>query len=149
MRFSPSTLGWYPTFVNYPTLPPDLIEVPDPLWASLMGKPVEVGPDGMPREESPREPGVLEVAAMLTAALQTRMDGQARELGYDDIKTAITYRGDPNPRFSAEAEALFVWRSKVWTQAYALLAKVQEGLAQLPTIEDAIAMMPPLEIEES
>lgn len=55
MRFSPSTLGWYPTFVDYPVLPEDLIEVPDALWQSLMGKPLKVV-DGMPADGTQEAP---------------------------------------------------------------------------------------------
>lgn len=82
--------------------------------------------------------------AELIAAVQRVMDAEARALGYDDLKTAITYRGDPNPKFAAEAEAFFVWRSAVWTQAYAHLAQVQAGEASMPTVEEAIAMTPTL-----
>lgn len=144
MRFSPSTLGWYPTFVDYPTLPDDLIEVPDDLWRELGGKGIEVGPDGMPREIVAPPPDPVPA---LISALQAAMDEDARSYGYDDIKTAITYRGDPNPTFAAQAEAFFVWRSAVWTQAYALLAQVQRGLAELPTVQEAIDMMPVLQID--
>ena len=50
MRFSPSTLGWYPTFVDYPSLPADIIEVPDEIWRALMGKQIEADENGQPRE---------------------------------------------------------------------------------------------------
>lgn len=84
--------------------------------------------------------------ALITSALQRVMDEKARSLGYDDLKTAITYKGDPNLKFAAEAEAFFVWRSAVWTQAYDYLAQVEQGEAQLPTEDQAIAMMPKLEM---
>lgn len=147
MRFSPSTLGFYPPFVAYPALPADLIEVSDALWQELMGKSLEMGPNGLPREVTPPAPTSADLVAKLTAALQGAMDEMARAHGYDDIKTAITYRGDPNPKFAAEAEGFFVWRSAVWTQAYALLAQIQQGLAQFPTVQEAIAMMPMLQID--
>jgi len=50
MRFSPSTLGWYPEHTNYPDAPDDLIAVSDDLWQSLRGKQIEAGPGGVPRE---------------------------------------------------------------------------------------------------
>ena len=144
MRFSPSTLGFYPLFVSYPSLPEDVIEVPDALWRALMGKSIEMGPGGFPQEKAPAP---VDPVATLTAALQAEMDEEARSYGFDDIATAITYRGDPNPVFAAQAEAFFVKRSAVWTQAYALLAQVEQGLAQFPTVEEAIAMMPVLQID--
>lgn len=143
MRFSPSTLGWYPTFVAYPSLPGDLVEVAEALYRSLLGKAIEVGADGQPLELSPALPDPV---AMLTVVLQRAMDEKAQSYGYDDIKTAITYRGDPNLKFAAEADGFFMWRSAVWTQAYALLAQIQQGLAQFPTQQEAIGMMPKLQI---
>lgn len=140
-------LGWYPTFIDYPVLPDDLIDVPEALYRSLLGKSLAVDGDGMPCEAPMEAPTADALLALLTAALQGELDARARALGYDDIKTAITYRGDPNPKFDAEAQALFVWRSAVWTQAYALLAQVQQGQAQFPTIEEAVAMMPALVID--
>ncbi|WP_373365131.1 hypothetical protein [Sinorhizobium medicae] len=54
------------------------------------------------------------------------LDAKARERQYDVIQTAIAYRGDPNPQFSAKGEALFAWRS-VWTYSTAELVKVLAG----------------------
>ncbi|MDW9451930.1 hypothetical protein GOA58_30790 [Sinorhizobium meliloti] len=44
-----------------------------------------------------------------SAALQAHLDAKARERQHDVIQTAITYRGAPNPQFSAKGEALFAW----------------------------------------
>lgn len=89
------------------------------------------------------EPEPVDPVPLLVAALQSHMDAAAKELGYDDLKTAITYRGDPNPRFAAEAEGFFLWRSAIWTTAYAML-----GSGNIPeTIEAAVALMPTLNIE--
>jgi hypothetical protein len=87
-------------------------------------------------------------AESLVAHLQFFMDRMAREHGYDDLKTAITYRGDPNPKFAAEAEAFFMWRSSIWTLAYQRLALVGAGEATLPTLEEAISMLPLLSLEQ-
>src|SRR6186713_10099 len=74
-------------------------------------------------------PGIAQ--ARMTKMLQRFMDRKAWELGYDDIKTAITYRGDANTKFAAEAEAFFEWRSAVWTKAYEILALVNSGEASM------------------
>lgn len=147
MHYSPSTNGFYLPAIHGDNMPKDAQPISDELYRSLLGKQIEAGPAGDPREVPPVEPSPADMVVMLTGALQSEMDTRARVRGYDDIKTAITYRGDPNPKFAAEAEALFVWRSAVWTQAYAHLALVQMGQAELPTIEEAIEMMPPLLIE--
>lgn len=91
----------------------------------------------------PADQPVIDPIGALTDALQAYMDAQAKDRGYDDLKTAITYRGDPNPRFAAEAEGFFLWRSAIWTTAYEML-----GRGEIPeSIEDAIALMPTLNIE--
>jgi hypothetical protein len=146
MHYSATTNGFYLPAIHGDKMPKDALAISDALYQALLGKHIEPGPEGLPREFVPT-PTAAELLAMLTAALQGEMDARARALGYDDIKTAITYRGDPNPKFAAEAEGLFVWRSAVWTQAYALLAHVQQGQAQFPTIEEAVAMMPALVID--
>lgn len=102
--------------------------------------------DGALVAPEPTAPSPVDPVPVLVSALQGLMDAKARTYGYDDLKTAITYRGDPNPRFAAEAEGFFVWRSGVWTTAYAHLARVKAGEATFPTLDEAIAMMPPLTI---
>lgn len=77
-----------------------------------------------------------------SAAVQQHLDATARARRYDSIHTAIGYRGDPNPVFAAEAEALFVWRSQVWTAALAILADVEAGTRPAPDEETLIAELP-------
>lgn len=57
MRFSPSTLGWYPTFIQYADIPEDVIEVSDELYSALIGKQIQAGEDGMPVEVTALPPG--------------------------------------------------------------------------------------------
>lgn len=80
-----------------------------------------------------------------TRAIQARLDAKARERQYDGIQTAITYRDDPNPQFAAEGEALFAWRSAVWTYSTAELAKVTAGERAQPSVEAFIAELPAFE----
>lgn len=75
--------------------------------------------------------------------LQRVMDDAARAIGYDDIKTAITYADEPAvPKFQAEGQALRAWRSQVWDACYAHPAMA--GLAPIPTPDEAEALMPEL-----
>lgn len=79
------------------------------------------------------------------ARLQSVMDDAARALGYDDIKTAITYADEPSvPKFQAEGQAFRAWRSRVWAAAYAHPA--MNGLAMIPTPDEAEALMPKLDL---
>lgn len=76
-------------------------------------------------------------------AIQAYMDDMARMLGYDDIRTAVTYAEEPAvAKFQAEGQALRAWRSLVWAACYAHLALVEAGDAEIPTLEEAIAMLP-------
>ena len=77
-----------------------------------------------------------------SAAIQAHLDAKARERQYDGIQTAITYRGDPNQQFSAEGDALFAWRSAVWTYSTAELVKVLAGERPQPSVEEFIAELP-------
>lgn len=101
----------------------------------------------LPAAEPEPEPEPTNYKAELVTALQSEMDAAARARGYDDLKTAITYRGDPNPKFAAEAEALFVWRSSVWTTAYSILEEVQAGARDFPTVEEVLSLMPALGLD--
>lgn len=76
MRFSPSTLGWYPEFINYPKLPSDVITVSDAVYKSLVGKSVEVGPDGQPREYRPDVSSTPTVVSMRQARLALLQAGK-------------------------------------------------------------------------
>lgn len=75
-------------------------------------------------------------------AIDRHLDATAAERQYDSIQTAVTYRDDPNPQFAAEGEALFTWRSEVWTYATAELAKVEAGERPVPTVEAFIGELP-------
>ncbi|WP_322883931.1 hypothetical protein U8C35_10325 [Sinorhizobium medicae] len=80
--------------------------------------------------------------AQYSAAIQAHLDAKARERQYDGIQTAITYRRDPNPQFAAEGEALFAWRSAVWTYSTAELVKVLAGERAQPSAEEFMAELP-------
>lgn len=77
-----------------------------------------------------------------SGAIQAHLEVKAAERHYDSIQSAVSYRDDPNPQFAAEAEALFVWRSAVWTYATAELDKVTAGLRTQPGIEEFVGELP-------
>ena len=88
---------------------------------------------------APYVPPALTVADYI-AATQTHLDAHAQAWGYDDLKSACTYLGDPHARFAVEALALRNWRSEVW--AY-LDATSSAPLPEvLPTLAQFIALLP-------
>lgn len=86
-----------------------------------------------------------EVVRSIVTAVQAHMDAVAQSMGYDDIKTAVTYADEPAvPRFQAEGQALRAWRSLVWAACYSGLDDIRAGHASMPESADAvIAALPP------
>lgn len=74
------------------------------------------------------------VQAMLDVAAQTR--------GYDGILSACTYATSSNTQFAAEGQACVYWRDSVWSKCYEILAEVQSGTRQPPTITELLIEMP-------
>lgn len=75
-----------------------------------------------------------------TRALITQLlDSTVKARGYDNIVSCVSYVGDVNPTFDAEARAARAWRSAVYTAGYAILADTPEGVT---TPEEVIALMP-------
>lgn len=86
-----------------------------------------------------------ELVAANTAAVQDEMERQAQAKGYSNLISACTYAAQPaGAPFQAEGQAFADWRSKVWQQAYAVLAEVKAGTRAMPTPAEAVAMMPAL-----
>lgn len=106
-------------------------------WIML---PPPVDPEPPPPVESP--PTAEQIMARLEARVQQWLDEQARALGYDDIKSAVTYAEEPAvPKFQQEGRALRRLRSLAWARCYEILNAVQAGQRPIPTEADLIAEM--------
>lgn len=85
--------------------------------------------------------------ASLRAHVQQYLDAMARSLGYDDIKTAVTYAEEPSvPKFQNEGRALRAWRSAVWAACYELLDRVKSGAMTEPSERTLTGLLPSLSI---
>lgn len=83
----------------------------------------------------------------IKVAIQSHLDAQARALGYDDIKSGITYAEEPAiPKFQSEGRSLRSWRSKVWAASYQLLDEVDKGVRSEMTSDEVIAALPSFEL---
>ena len=114
-------------------------------WRAVSG-PNEVAADEyfseVPIDLVPSEKQLIE---KFRSIIQGHLDEAAVQVGYDDIKTAVTYADEPSvPKFEAEGKALRAWRSIVWAYGYEQIAAVQSGERGLPTPEQLIAELPPL-----
>lgn len=74
-------------------------------------------------------------------AVQVMLDAVAREHRYDDIMSACSYAAAPNP-FQAEGAAFVAWRGACWAKCYAIMAEVQAGTRQQPSIPQLLAELP-------
>lgn len=120
-------------------IPADAIVSAEPI---VMPAPVVVEPE-------PYIPTAEEIAAQtkqqLIWTVQNHLDAAARALGYDDIKTAVTYADEPAVlKFQTEGKAFRAWRSLVWAACYAILDDVLAGERLPPTIDELLAELPVL-----
>lgn len=145
--YSPQTRGFYVECIHGSDIPAGSLPVSVELHADLMsaqasGATITPGPDGYPIAVPHPAPTPADLATQGAAIVQAHLDATARLRRYDNIQTAVSYRDDPNPVFAAEGQALFAWRSQVWTAALALLAEVEAGTREPPSPEDLIAALP-------
>lgn len=131
-------LGFYTSDIH-PMPPAGCVQITEAQWQDLLTHPGARRWDGT---------GVVPYAAPVTqadfaAAIQAHLDATARERQYDGIQAAISYVGDPNPIYAAQATALRDWRSAVWTYALAQLALVATGARPQPTVAELLAELPP------
>lgn len=88
-------------------------------------------------------PVVTPTVQEYTEAVQTHLDDAAKTKNYDDIVSACSYAGAPNP-FQAEGQAFLTWRADCWNKCYSIQADVANGLRTAPTIDALIAELPAL-----
>lgn len=98
----------------------------------------------------PTEPAPLTLEqrlARLRDLVQQYLDAMARSLGYDDIRTAVTYAEEPAvPNFQHEGRALRAWRSLVWSAWHELRTRVEAGDAAEPAEDQLADVLPRLAI---
>lgn len=151
--YSATTGGFYEQDLSvYESLPDDLVEITDDEHGVLLngqsaGKSIKAGADGKPYLVDPPPPTEEQQIRVYEKAAQAHMDAAAREHGYDNVATAVSYADEPAvTKFQREGKAFREWRSLVWAYCYDQLAKYKAGQIEKPTVEQLIAALPALVI---
>jgi hypothetical protein len=76
------------------------------------------------------------------AAFDAHLDTVAQQHQYDNRLTIVAYLSSTNPAWAAEAEAFIGWRDACLAKMFELLAAVEAGQIQPPTIDQFISAMP-------
>ena len=147
MFYSKSTGGFYTLEIHGDNIPDDAVEITEAEHTALIegqsqGKRIVADEGGRPILQDPPPPTAEQIMARLEARVQRWLDDQAQALGYDDIRSAVTYADEPSvPKFQQEGQAMRRLRSLVWARCYEILNAVQAGQRSIPTEAELIAEM--------
>lgn len=89
-------------------------------------------------------PTQAQVIAVLTKAIQSRLDAFARTRNYDNIMSACTYATSTVTKFATEAQYCVESRDATWSAAYTVLAEVEAGTRPIPSEAELLAELPTL-----
>lgn len=87
---------------------------------------------------------VLDIIAKVEEAVQTRLEGLAKSLGYESLLSACSYAASEDPKFQREGKYCVMQRDTHWRRCYELLAHYQ-GLGVIPALDDVMPQMPNME----
>lgn len=112
----------------------------DPERQTLKGPVLIVEPSRVVRVFTiePRTPQLADYEA----AIDGLLDAAARSRGYKSEASILSYAVSANPAWSAEAQAFAAWRDAVWLAAYSLLAAVNAGQTEAPTVSELVESIP-------
>lgn len=88
-----------------------------------------------PAEETPAE-YIARRQAEIVAMVQDIIDETAQQKRYDDGLSCVSYAGDPDEEFNADAVAFVAWRGRCWRTCYNILASVTAGTVAPEDVTD-------------
>jgi hypothetical protein len=77
----------------------------------------------------------------IAAAVDARVEAQARALGYSSAAHLASYVASTVPAWAAEARAFIEWRDAVWRAAIELQAQALAA-REIPQLDDILAALP-------
>lgn len=102
-----------------------------------------------PAEET-REEMIARRQAEIVNMVQNIIDETAQQKRYDDGLSCVSYVGDPDEEFNADAVAFVAWRGRCWRTCYNILNSVTAGTVAPEDVTDAyvIERLPVMEWPE-
>ena len=82
---------------------------------------------GHERPQPTRQEMIERISADVVTGIQELLDATAHSKGYDSGEMLATYATDPDPEFSAQAQAYVIWRGKLWRKCYQVKDQVIAG----------------------
>lgn len=110
------------------------IQTPREGWVAMTEAEVDAHLNPAPSPEA-----ILET---MRKAIQAHLDTKPKERLYDGILSLCTYATSTNPKFAAEGQAGVAWRDACWAKGYEIMAEVQAGTRDIPTVEELLAELP-------
>lgn len=91
---------------------------------------------------SPPNQQPVDIKKQVIAYVQLQLDTKAQAKGYDSIISACTYVTSTVAKFAQEAQEFVNLRDTSWSVCYQLLHEVEQGLREVPTLQEVIALLP-------
>lgn len=86
---------------------------------------------------------MVDLQAVVTQAVQERLDDYAQTRGYDNILSACTYANSSVPQFRKEGQYAVDMRDAHWAKCYEILNDVQHGRRPAPSSVTEVLMEMP------
>ena len=152
MYFYAHSTGAFYSSEIHSSIPADAVQTPTSVYRALLdglskGQVIGLDPQGQPVLQDPPAASQQQLIATYTNAVQRKLDSAASQWGYDTIGNAVTYAEEPAvPKFQQEGQAFRAWRSACWDYCYTQLNAITSGHREMPSIDQLIAELPPLEL---
>lgn len=93
-------------------------------------------------------PTVQETITAYMSAVQVHMDSKAREYGYDNLISVISYANEPIvTKYQKEGQGFSEWRSLCWAHCEQVHTDVENNVRTAPSHEQLIEELPELIIQ--
>ena len=91
----------------------------------------------------------LAIQGQIVAAIDEYMNNFAREREYDSMASAASYERDEDPQFALEGAYCKKMRSRIYSMSRNIRKAVLAGERPMPTLDEVMAELPPLEWPEA